>query len=125
MFESLSDRLSGIFDKLTRRGALTDSDVAVAMREVRRALIEADVALEVVKSFTDRVREKAVGQEVLKSLTPDQAVLRIVRDEMVAVLGGDEPVRVAFSNSTRPLSRPAVTAQIASAARTPSRIHIF
>ena len=57
MFESLSDRLSGILDKLTRRGALTDSDVAEAMREVRRALLEADVALEVVRSFTERVRE--------------------------------------------------------------------
>ena len=83
MFESLSDRLSGIFDKLTRRGALTDSDVAEAMREVRRALLEADVALEVVKTFTDRVREKAVGQEVLRSVTPGQMVVKIVHDELV------------------------------------------
>src|SRR3974377_2285478 len=93
MFESLSDRLSGIFDKLTRRGALTDSDVAEAMREVRRALLEADVALEVVKSFTDRVREKAVGQEVLRSVTPGQMVVKIVHDELVRTLGAEaEPI---------------------------------
>ena len=89
MFESLSDRLSGIFDKLTRRGALTDSDVAEAMREVRRALIEADVALNVVKSFTDRVREKAVGQEVVRSITPGQMVVKIVHDELVRTLGSE------------------------------------
>jgi signal recognition particle subunit SRP54 len=89
MFESLSDRLSGIFDKLTRRGALTDSDVAEAMREVRRALLEADVALDVVKSFTDRVREKAVGQEVLRSITPGQMVVKIVHDELVRTLGAE------------------------------------
>ncbi len=93
MFESLSDRLSGIFDKLTRRGALTDSDVAEAMREVRRALLEADVALEVVKSFTGRVRERAVGQEVLRSITPGQMVVKIVHDELVRTLGAEaEPV---------------------------------
>ena len=93
MFESLSDRLSGIFDKLTRRGALTDSDVAEAMREVRRALIEADVALDVVKSFTDSVREKAVGQEVVRSVTPGQMVVKIVHDELVRTLGAEaEPI---------------------------------
>lgn len=89
MFQSLSDRLSGIFDKLTRRGALTDSDVAEAMREVRRALLEADVALEVVREFTDRVREKAVGQQVVKSITPGQMVVKLVHDELVATLGSD------------------------------------
>ena len=93
MFESLSDRLSGIFDKLTRRGALTDSDVAEAMREVRRALLEADVALEVVKSFTEKVRERAIGQEVVRSVTPGQMVVKIVHDELVQVLGSDaEPI---------------------------------
>ncbi len=93
MFENLSDRLAGIFDKLTRRGALTDSDVAEAMREVRRALLEADVALDVVKSFTDRVREKAVGQEVLRSVTPGQMVVKIVHDERVRTLGAEaEPI---------------------------------
>jgi signal recognition particle subunit SRP54 len=89
MFQSLSDRLSGILDKLTRRGSLTDSDVAEAMREVRRALLEADVALEVVREFTDKVKEKAVGQEVIKSVTPGQMVVKIVHDELVAMLGSD------------------------------------
>jgi signal recognition particle subunit SRP54 len=89
MFQSLSDRLSGILDKLTRRGALTDSDVAEAMREVRRALLEADVALDVVRSFTDKVRVKAVGQEVVKSVTPGQMVVKIVHDELVEMLGSD------------------------------------
>jgi signal recognition particle subunit SRP54 len=93
MFETLSDRLSGIFDKLTGRGALSDNDVATAMREVRRALIEADVALEVVRSFTDRVRAKAVGREVVKSVTPGQMVVKIVHDELVATLGAEaEPL---------------------------------
>ncbi len=93
MFESLSDRLSGIFDKLTRRGALSDSDVTEAMREVRRALLEADVALEVVKSFTDRVREKAIGQQLLRSVTPGQMVVKIVHDELVQTLGAEaEPI---------------------------------
>ena len=66
MFETLSDRLGGIFDKLTRRGALSEADVDAAMREVRRALIEADVALEVVRGFIDRVKAEAVGQDVVK-----------------------------------------------------------
>src|SRR5262247_2091227 len=89
MFESLSDRLSGILDKLTRRGSLTDSDVAEAMREVRRALLEADVALDVVRSFTDTVKAKAVGQNVIRSVTPGQMVVKIVHDELVAILGAD------------------------------------
>ncbi len=93
MFQSLSDRLSGIFDQLTRRGALSDRDVSNAMREVRRALLEADVALDVVRSFTDRVRSKAVGQDVIKSVTPGQMVVKIVHDELVATLGSDaEPI---------------------------------
>src|ERR1700750_1255364 len=91
MFESLSDRLSGIFDKLTRRGSLTDSGVSQAMREVRGALLEAAVALDVVLSFTDKVKEKAVGQSVVKSVTPGQMVVKIVHDELVAMLGSDGP----------------------------------
>jgi signal recognition particle subunit SRP54 len=87
MFDSLSDRLSGILDKLTGRGALSDNDVAEAMREVRRALLEADVALDVVRSFTDRVRAKAVGHTVVKSVTPGQMVIKIVHDELVETLG--------------------------------------
>jgi signal recognition particle subunit SRP54 len=98
MFQSLSDRLSGIFDKLTRRGALTESDVAEAMREVRRALLEADVALDVVRSFTDKVKAKAVGAEVVKSVTPGQMVIKIVHDELVAMLGSDaNPIDLAAS----------------------------
>jgi signal recognition particle subunit SRP54 len=96
MFQSLSDRLSGILDKLTRRGSLTESDVAEAMREVRRALLEADVALEVVREFTDKVKAKAVGQDVVKSVTPGQMVVKIVHDELVAMLGSDaEPIDLA------------------------------
>ncbi|MGH6864842.1 MAG: signal recognition particle protein [Methyloceanibacter sp.] len=89
MFETLSERLGGVLDKLTRRGALTEADVAEAMREVRRALIEADVALDVVRSFVDRVKEKAVGHEVVRSVTPGQMVIKIVNDELVRTLGSD------------------------------------
>ncbi len=93
MFDTLSDRLSGIFDKLTKRGALSEKDVGEALREVRRALIEADVALDVVRSFTDRVRTRAVGADVVKSVTPGQMVVKIVHDELIATLGADaEPV---------------------------------
>jgi signal recognition particle subunit SRP54 len=96
MFQSLSERLSGVLDKLTRRGALTESDVADAMREVRRALLEADVALDVVKDFVDQVKAKAVGREVVKSVTPGQMVVKIVHDELVRVLGADaEPISLA------------------------------
>ncbi len=89
MFQSLSDRLSGVLDKLKGRGALSESDVNDAMREVRRALLEADVALEVVKDFIEAVRAKAVGQNVVKSVTPGQMVVKIVNDELVRVLGSD------------------------------------
>jgi len=89
MFQSLSDRLSGIFDKLTKRGVLTDSDVAEAMREVRRALLEADVALDVVRDFTEQVKARAVGQEVVRSVKPGEMVVKIVHDELVRVLGSD------------------------------------
>jgi len=93
MFETLSDRLSGIFDKLTGRGALSEADVTAAMREVRRALLEADVALEVVRDFIEVVQEKALGHEVLKSVTPGQQVIKIVNDELTAMLG-DETVGI-------------------------------
>ncbi len=89
MFETLSDRLGAILDKLTRRGALTEADVAEAMREVRRALLEADVALDVVRDFADAVKAKAVGQEVVRSVTPGQMVIKIVHDELVRTLGSD------------------------------------
>ncbi len=89
MFQSLTERLSGVLDKLTRRGALTEADVGEAMREVRRALLEADVALDVVRDFTDKVKAKAIGAEVLRSVTPGQMVVKIVNDELVAMLGSD------------------------------------
>ena len=89
MFESLSEKLSGILDKLTGRGALSEEDVNAAMREVRRALLEADVALEVVRSFVDRTRTKAVGASVIKSVKPGQMVVKIVHDSLVETLGGD------------------------------------
>ncbi len=90
MFETLSDRLSGIFDKLTGRGALSEADVDTAMREVRRALLEADVALEVVKTFTEKVRSLAVGADVVKSIKPGQMVVKIVHDTLVETLGSDQ-----------------------------------
>lgn len=89
MFQSLSDRLGQVFEKLTKRGALTENDVSEAMREVRRSLIEADVALDVVRDFIDRVKTKAIGQEVLRSVTPGQMVVKIVNDELVRTLGSD------------------------------------
>src|SRR5215210_7592804 len=89
MFEGLSEKLSSILSGLTRRGALTEDDVNAALREVRRALLEADVALEVVRSFTDKVRARAVGAEVLKSVTPGQMVVKIVHDQLVEMLGSE------------------------------------
>ncbi len=89
MFDNLSERLSGILDSLTRRGALQAEDVDAAMREVRRALLEADVALEVARGFIERVRAKAVGEIVVKSVTPGQMVVKIVHDELVNTLGSD------------------------------------
>ncbi|MDD9877288.1 MAG: signal recognition particle protein [Magnetovibrio sp.] len=87
MFESLTDRLSGIFETLTKRGALKEADVDAALGEVRVALLEADVALPVAKDFIAAVRERAVGSEVLRSVTPGQQVVKIVNDELVATLG--------------------------------------
>ena len=89
MFDSLSEKLGGILDRLTRRGALTEADVDAALREVRRALLEADVALDVAREFGNRVKARAVGVEVLKSVTPGQMVVKIVHDELVAMLGSD------------------------------------
>jgi signal recognition particle subunit SRP54 len=91
MFDSLSDRLGGVFDRLRGRGALTEADVRQAMREVRVALLEADVALPVARQFVDEATEKAIGQNVLRSVTPGQQVVKIVNDALVAMLGGDDP----------------------------------
>ncbi|WP_136161576.1 signal recognition particle protein [Sphingomonas flavalba] len=89
MFDSLSDRLGGVFDRLRGRGALNEADVRAAMREVRIALLEADVALPVVREFIDTVTEQAVGAQVLKSVTPGQQVVKIVNDALVAMLGAE------------------------------------
>jgi len=88
MFEALSNRLTGIFDTLRRRGALREEDVAEALREVRVALLEADVALPVVKDLTEKVRARAVGAEVIRSVQPAQQVIKIVNDVLVEALGG-------------------------------------
>ena len=88
MFESLSDRLNGVFEKLRSRGRVTEEDLKVALREVRIALLEADVSLKVVRSFIKSVEEKALGADVLKGLNPAQQVIKIVHDELVEVLGG-------------------------------------
>jgi len=90
MFETLSGRLSGVFDRLTRQGALSEEDVATALREVRVALLEADVSLPVARNFIKAVQEKARGQAVTRSVTPGQQVVKIVHDELVAVLSGGE-----------------------------------
>src|SRR6202140_541508 len=87
MFDGLSEKLSGILDRLTRRGALSAADVDAASREVRRALLGADVALDVVGAFVDKLRERAVGVEVIKSVSPGQMVVKIVHDQLVETLG--------------------------------------
>jgi signal recognition particle subunit SRP54 len=96
MFDSLSDRLEGVFKRLRGRGRLTSDDVDEALREVRLALLEADVHLQVVRDFVSRVRERAVGEEVRKALTPGQQVVKIVNEELVTILGGDaKPIQFA------------------------------
>lgn len=96
MFENLTERLGSVFDNLRGKGALGPKDVDEALREVRRALLEADVALPVAKAFVDKVRERAIGQEVLRSVTPGQQVVKIVHDAMVDTLGATaEPISLA------------------------------
>jgi signal recognition particle subunit SRP54 len=94
MFESLQDKLQGVFDQLNRRGRLSEADVDVALREVRLALLEADVNYKVVKQFVKRVRERAVGIEVSKTITPGQQVVKIVHDELLATLGDPAPLNM-------------------------------
>src|SRR5215472_15935472 len=101
MFQTLSDRLGAIFRRLRSRGKLTESDVSEVLREVRIALLEADVNLHVVKDFIASIRERAVGAEVLESLTPAQAVVAIVRDGLIDLLGAQmAPVRFAGTRAT-------------------------
>ncbi|MEM9098836.1 MAG: signal recognition particle protein [Pseudomonadota bacterium] len=102
MFESLSDRLSGALEKLTGKGALSEEDVKTALREVRVALLEADVSLPVARDFIKEVQEKATGQSVLKSVTPGQMVVKIVHDAMVQMLAGEDPEPGALKIDTPP-----------------------
>jgi signal recognition particle subunit SRP54 len=89
MFQSLTEKLGGVFDKLRGKGSLSEEDVNLALREIRVALLEADVALPVVKDFVERIREQAIGQDIIKSVSPAQQVVKIVHDEMVNLLGAD------------------------------------
>src|SRR5258706_7990338 len=89
MFDSLSDRLGGVLGDLGKRGRLDEEAISRAMREIRLALLEADVNLDVVRDFVARVRERALGEDVLKSLTPGQQVVKVVHDELTALLGGE------------------------------------
>ena len=95
MFENLSDRLQGVFSKLSNRGKLSEADVDAALREVRLALLEADVNFKVVKDFVKRVRERCLGAEVMKSLTPAQQVIKIVNEELIATLGEAAPLNLS------------------------------
>jgi signal recognition particle subunit SRP54 len=92
VFENLTEKLQGIFDKLSRRGKLTEDDVNAGLREVRLALLEADVNYKVVKDFVARVKERAIGAEVMRSLTPAQQVIKIVNEELIATLGAPSKV---------------------------------
>ena len=89
MFDSLSDKLVSAFDKIRGKGSLSDNDIANAMREVRLALIEADVALDVVKNFISDITLEAKGQEITKSIKPDQMVIKLVQDKLTILLGGE------------------------------------
>ena len=102
MFDSLSDRLGGVFDRLRGRGALTEADVRAAMREVRIALLEADVALPVARQFVDEATEQAIGHNVLRSVTPGQQVVKIVHDALVRMLGGDDPAAAELNLAVTP-----------------------
>lgn len=97
-FESLSDRLNGVFKKLRGKGKLNEADIKAAMREVRMALLEADVNYKVAKDFCAQVSERAMGQEVMESLTPAQQVVKIVNEELTALMGGEEAARIHIKN---------------------------
>lgn len=97
-FESLSDKLQNVFKKLRGKGVLTEKDLKEALREVKMALLEADVNFKVVKDFIARIQERAVGQEVMSSLTPGQQVVKIVHEEMIALMGSEEDSRLRYSD---------------------------
>jgi len=95
MFKNLSERLTGIFDKLKSRGSLAETDVDLALREVRVALLEADVSLEVVKEFLEKAKKKAIGSKIVKSISPSQMVIKIVNDTLKEILGNkEEPINL-------------------------------
>src|ERR671924_71334 len=96
MFETLSEKLQRVFKNLRGEGRLTEQHIEEALKEIRIALLEADVHFKVVKQFTDTVRSKALGQEVMQSLSPGQQVVKIVRDELIEILGGSN-VRISFA----------------------------
>src|ERR1700730_3669104 len=101
MFESLSDKLQSVFGKLNSHGTITENDLDEAMREVRLALLEADVNFKVVREFIGHVRERAAGSEILKSLTPTQQIVGIVNDELIALLGKEQvPINRSAQNPT-------------------------
>ncbi|MBU2981610.1 signal recognition particle protein [Lentibacter algarum] len=104
MFENLSERLTGVFDRLTKQGALSEDDVKTALREVRVALLEADVSLPVAREFVKKVQEQATGQSVTKSVTPGQQVVKIVHDALVDTLRGEEdPGKLKIDNPPAPI----------------------
>ncbi|WP_300546874.1 signal recognition particle protein [Roseovarius sp.] len=104
MFENLSERLSGVFDRLTKQGALSEDDVKTALREVRVALLEADVSLPVARDFVKAIQEKATGQAVTKSITPGQQVVKIVHDALIDTLrGSDDPGALRIDNPPAPI----------------------
>ena len=92
MFESLGDRLTTVFDRMTGRGVLSPADIDEALREVRLALLDADVALPAVKDFIAKARDLATGEDVLRAVKPSEQVVKIVHDGLVDMLGGDQPV---------------------------------
>ena len=94
MFNSFTEKISGIFDKLRRSGVLKEEDVDAALREIRVALLEADVSLDIARKFISEVKEKAIGQNVLKSVSPGQMVIKIVYDYIVELLGKSEPINI-------------------------------
>ena len=97
MFEALGERLTGVFDRLTGRGVLSSADVDEALREVRLALLEADVALPVVRDFMAKAKEEATGEAVIRAVKPSEQVVKIVHDGLVDMLGGEEPTPLQFN----------------------------
>ena len=99
MLENITQKLGSVFDKLKGRGALSEKDVDSALGDVRKALLEADVAIEAVKTFLENTRKRAVGTEVLRSITPGQMVIKVVHDELVTLLGNDEDANLNIDHS--------------------------